>query len=61
MLAKCAKRAFRKPLLVESTALLAGYLSGYLRRIPQLSDEATIRYVRQQQLRRLLLRPSIYG
>jgi len=61
MLAKCAKRAFRKPLFVEATALLVGYSSGYLRRIPQLADEATIRYVRQQQLRRLLLRPSIYG
>lgn len=61
MLAKCAKRALRKPPFVESTALLAGYCSGYLRHLPQHADAATIRYIRQQQLRRLLLRPSIYG
>lgn len=61
MLAKCVKRALRKPLLVESAALLTGYCSGYIRRTPRAADPATIRYVRQQQLRRLLLRPSIYG
>jgi glycosyltransferase involved in cell wall biosynthesis len=61
MLAKCAKRSMRRPLLLEATALLAGYCSGYLQRIPSVVDPATIRYVRDQQLRRLLLRPSIYG
>lgn len=61
MLAKCARRALRRPPLIESAALLAGYCSGYLRRLPPRVDDATRRYVRQQQLRRLSLRSSIYG
>ncbi|MCI0561552.1 MAG: glycosyltransferase [Nitrososphaera sp.] len=61
MLAKCVKRAFHKPILVESIALLAGFFSGYFKRIPRVPDDEAIRYLRQQQIRRLLLRPSIYG
>ena len=61
MLAKTMRRAFRsRPFFVESTALLAGFCSGYIKRVPQMSDEAVIRYLRQQQVRRMLLRPSIY-
>lgn len=61
LLAKCAKRATNKPILLESLALLAGFCSGYLKRIPQIPDADVISFLRQQQLRRLLLRPSIYG
>jgi len=61
MTAKCIKRLLRPPLFLGSTALLAGYCSGYLRRTPQMADKEAIRYLRQQQVRRLLLRPSIYG
>lgn len=61
MLAKCAKRLFRKPYFVEAAGLFAGFLSGYFKRLPQLADAQTIRYLRQQQMRRLLFRSSIYG
>lgn len=61
MLAKCAKRALRPPLLLGSLALLAGFSSGYLRRLPPICDAETVRYLRRQQVRRLALRPSIYG
>jgi biofilm PGA synthesis N-glycosyltransferase PgaC len=61
MIARCVKRTFRKPFLLASAALWVGFCSGYLRRIPQVHDRVAIRYLRQQQLRRLLLRPSIYG
>jgi poly-beta-1,6-N-acetyl-D-glucosamine synthase len=61
MLAKCIKRAFKKPILIESIALMAGFCSGYLKRIPQAPDTDAISYLRQQQLKRLLFRPSIYG
>lgn len=61
MLLKCVKRAFHKPILLESIALLAGFCSGYILRIPQVPDIEAIRYLRQQQINRLLLRPSIYG
>jgi glycosyltransferase involved in cell wall biosynthesis len=61
MLAKCVKRAWRRPFLLESIALAAGYCSGYLKRLPQEAGQEAIRYLRAQQVRRLLLRPSIYG
>lgn len=60
MLAKCAKRVKNKPFLLESIALLAGFCSGYLKRIQQVPDTNVISFLRQQQLRRLLLQPSIY-
>jgi len=61
MLAKSAKRVFAsKPYLVESTALLAGFFSGYVKRLPQVDDRETIHYLRREQRKRLLLRPSIY-
>jgi hypothetical protein len=61
MLAKSAKRVFSsKPFLLESTALMAGFCSGYLRRVPQMNDRESIRYLRAEQSKRLLLRPSIY-
>lgn len=61
MLAKCAKRAIRKPIFLESMALLAGFCSGYLKRIPQVPDTDAINFLRRQQLRRILFRPGIYG
>jgi len=61
MLAKCIKRALRKPFFLESLALLTGFCSGYMKGIPQVRDEAAIRYLRQQQIRFLLRRPGIYG
>jgi poly-beta-1,6-N-acetyl-D-glucosamine synthase len=61
MLGKCAKRVFRKPYLVEAAGLCVGFLSGYFRRLPQLADAETIRYLRQQQVRHLFFRTSIYG
>lgn len=61
MLAKCARRTFQKPLFVNSLALWAGFSTGYLKRIPQVQDVEVIRYLRQQQIRHLFLRPSIYG
>jgi glycosyltransferase involved in cell wall biosynthesis len=61
MLGKCAKRALNKAFLVESIALLAGFCSGYFNRLPQVEDSEVIRYLRRQQIRRLLNLPCIYG
>jgi poly-beta-1,6-N-acetyl-D-glucosamine synthase len=61
MLAKCLRRAGRRPLGVEAGGLLFGYLSGYWQRQPKAADGDSVRYLRRQQLRRLMLRPSIYG
>jgi glycosyltransferase involved in cell wall biosynthesis len=61
VLAKCAKRIGREPFGVESAGLFAGYFSGYLKRLPHLADADTVRYLRGQQMRRLLQQDSIYG
>lgn len=61
MLAKCVRRSWDKPRLVAAAALWAGFCSGYLRRHPRVEDEAVRRYLRKQQLRRLLRKPSIYA
>jgi poly-beta-1,6-N-acetyl-D-glucosamine synthase len=61
MLAKCVKRVRRAPLGVEAAGLFAGFVSGYWKRLPRSADGETVRYLRRQQVRRMLLRPSIYG
>ena len=60
MLARCLRRATIRPHFIASVALWAGFCSGYFKRIPQVEDHKVIRYLRNQQLRRLLCIPSIY-
>ena len=60
MFAKCMKRLWRTPRLVAAAALWAGFCSGYLRAQPHVADARTVRYLRQQQIRYLLLQSSIY-
>lgn len=61
MLGKCIRRMLRNPFSLEAITLWIGFCSGYTNRIPQIEDQDVIRYLRQQQLRRLTFRPSIYG
>ena len=51
--AKSIKRLARRPYILGSYALVYGYISAYLERIPRVDDPAVIRYLRQQQLARL--------
>jgi len=60
MLAKCVKRVWRRPRVVAAAALWTGFCSGYVRRQPYVADPDSVRYLRQQQMRCLMLRPSIY-
>ena len=60
MLAKCVRRLFRPPYIIGSIALMYGFLSGYWKRTPQISDRQTIIYLRRQQLGRLWRRESIW-
>lgn len=60
LLGRCAKQLFKKPALLGSVGLLFGYLSGWLEAVPRIEDPSVIRYLRDQQLRRLSLRPSIW-
>jgi biofilm PGA synthesis N-glycosyltransferase PgaC len=61
MLAKCLRRMCGQPPFIPGIALWAGYCSGYIARRPRATDDESVRYLRGQQLRRLMLQPSIYG
>ena len=60
MMVKCAKRISEKPYVAGAFALFCGFASGYMRRLPQVADKELIRYVRREQVRRLLFRKSIW-
>jgi biofilm PGA synthesis N-glycosyltransferase PgaC len=60
MFLKCVKRLVQEPYVVGSLGLSYGFIGSYLKRTPQVDDRALIHYVRQQQLRRLLLLDSIW-
>jgi poly-beta-1,6-N-acetyl-D-glucosamine synthase len=60
MLAKFFVRLPRRPYLIGSVALLYGYLSGYMKQIPQVDDLQTIGFLRRQQLGRLWGRETIW-
>lgn len=60
MLGKCLRRLRQKPRLLGSLALMYGYTSGYVKRIPQVDDPVAIAYLRRQQLNRLVGRASIW-
>jgi len=60
MLGKFVRRLAVKPPILGSLALMYGYVTGYLKRIPQVDDPAAIAYLRRQQLNRLVGRASIW-
>jgi glycosyltransferase involved in cell wall biosynthesis len=60
MFAKCAGRVLKKPYVISAAGLMYGFLSCYFIRTPRVPDPALIRYVRRQQLRRLLLLESVW-
>jgi glycosyltransferase involved in cell wall biosynthesis len=61
MIAKCAKRFFHRPLHLEPWGLICGFISGYLQKVPQTPDRKLIKYLRRQQMNRLLLKPSLWN
>ena len=60
MMFKCVNRLKSKPYVIAAIGLFTGYLGGYLRRVPMVGDEPLIQYVREQQMRRLLNRESLW-
>jgi biofilm PGA synthesis N-glycosyltransferase PgaC len=60
MMTKCAYRFGQKPYIIGSAALFYGFVTGYLKRIPQVNEPQTIQYLRKQQIARLLGRKSIW-
>jgi biofilm PGA synthesis N-glycosyltransferase PgaC len=60
MLLKCVKRLSQKPIVLAGIALWCGFVSGYIKGIPRVDEPDLIRYVRKQQLSRLLFQESIW-
>lgn len=60
MFFKCIKRVLQKPYIIGPIGLFYGFFSGYIKRVPQVDDRELINYLRNQQLRRLLLKSSIW-
>lgn len=60
MLVKCCKRAVQPPYGVGAAGLAWGFCKGYLQGVARVPDPELIRYVRRQQLNKLLLKPSLW-
>jgi len=60
MFAKFVRRLAVKPPILGALALMYGYVTGYLKHIPQVDDPVAIAYLRRQQLNRLAGRTSIW-
>lgn len=60
VLSRSIKNVTRKPYCVRAIGLLYGFVLGYLKRVPRVEDLPTIRYLRDQQLRRLTFRQTIW-
>jgi hypothetical protein len=60
MTSKCVARLFRRPYVIGAIGLLFGYISGYLMKVPQIDDHAAIKYLREQQIRKLLGKATIW-
>lgn len=60
MLSKSICRAIERPYLLRSIGLLYGFALGYIKNVPQVANKMSIRYLREQQLRRLSFRTTIW-
>jgi biofilm PGA synthesis N-glycosyltransferase PgaC len=58
--AKSIVRLVRRPYILGSVALVYGYISAYLQGVPRVNDPDLIRYLRRQQLARLVGAETIW-
>jgi glycosyltransferase involved in cell wall biosynthesis len=60
MFIKCIKRLAQKPYLTGGVGLLYGYFGAYFGGIKPINDPDFIKYVRKEQMNRLLFRQSLW-
>ncbi|HKB89638.1 MAG TPA: glycosyltransferase family A protein [Opitutaceae bacterium] len=60
MALKCIKRCRERPYIIGALGLWWGFSYGYLNRIARVNDPQLIRYVRRQQLNKLILKSSLW-
>lgn len=59
-IAKFFFRATKRPYVLGAVAMTYGFLSGYLNGVERVKDPSLIRYIRREQIRRLLGRETIW-
>jgi hypothetical protein len=60
MFVKCLKRTAERPYLVGAAGIFYGFFSSWLKGEPRVADQGLIRYIRRQQIRRLLLLDTVW-
>lgn len=60
MLARGVKNMFDRPYLLCGVNMLVAYLGGYWRKMARVNDETLIKYLRQQQMNKLLGKNTIW-
>lgn len=60
MLARAAHRIVSNPPVIGSLLLIAGFLEGYVRRLPRSASPELVKFIRGQQRRRLLMMDSLW-
>jgi poly-beta-1,6-N-acetyl-D-glucosamine synthase len=61
LLARAGRRLFKRPYFVTTAGLCAGYFSSYIRRVPRIDDRALIRFLRKQQVNKMLAKNSLWS
>jgi poly-beta-1,6-N-acetyl-D-glucosamine synthase len=61
MLAKCVSRLIQRPFVTGSCALMYGFVTGYTKGIAQVDDPRMIRYLRREQIRKLLGKKTVWN
>jgi len=60
MLARAIRQVRTRPFVAGSAMMLIGYFEGYARRLPRTAPPEVARFVRRQQLRRLMMLDSVW-
>jgi hypothetical protein len=60
MMVRAVRRSLAFPPLMASVLMLAGFFEGYLRHWPRPATPELIKFVRRQQIRRLLMMESLW-
>jgi poly-beta-1,6-N-acetyl-D-glucosamine synthase len=60
MCVRAARQSLGRPYVLGGAMMLAGYLEAYARRLPRAATPEVVRFVRRQQLRRLMLLDSVW-
>jgi hypothetical protein len=61
MICKCVRRMGERPYGLMAAGLFYGFITGYFSNGPRIREREVIRYIRREQMRRLLLQKSIWG